>query len=59
MRNMRHYALESARMNGIILTDLMNGVKLPIVPGPDVRVLSMDEQNRLIKAAREAQTHKT
>jgi hypothetical protein len=55
IRNMMHYALESARMNGMILTDLMDGVKLPTVPVPDVRALSMDEQNRLIKAAREAQ----
>lgn len=55
IRNMMHYALESARMNGMILTDLMDGVKLPTVPVPDVRALSMDEQNKLIKAAREAQ----
>lgn len=55
MRNMIHYALESAKMNGMILADLMEGVKLPTVPVPDVRALSREEQNRLIKAARKMQ----
>lgn len=52
---MMHYALETARINGIIVADLMDGVKLPTVPTPDVRAFSIDEQNKLIKAARTAQ----
>ena len=55
MRNMIHYALESAKMNGMILSDLMDRVKLPTVPIPDVRAISREEQNRLIKSAKDIQ----
>lgn len=49
---MIHEAINQARANGMILSNPLEGVKLPKQTKPDVRALSLEEQTTLIKTAK-------
>ena len=52
LRNLFHLALEQARKNGLIQTNLVEGVRLPKEQKREMRVLSREEQRRLMLACR-------
>lgn len=52
LRNLFHLALEQARKNGLIQTNLVEGVRLPKEQKREMRVLSKEEQRRLMLACR-------
>ena len=54
MRNMMHLAFSQAVKNGIIVSNLVETVRLPKAVKQEMRVLSREEQQRLITAARMA-----
>lgn len=54
MRNLLHMALDQAVKNKLIKENPIEGVRLPKNVQREMRVLSREEQDRLIKAARQA-----
>lgn len=54
LRNMLHLAFSQAMKNKLIQENLVESVVLPKVRAQEMRVLSREEQNRLILAARRA-----
>lgn len=52
LRNLFHLALEQARRNGLIQINLVEGVRLPKEQKREMRVLSKEEQRRLVLACR-------
>ena len=51
IRNMLHYAFSQAALLGLLQRDPMLGVRIPRNPRKEMRVLSREEQNRLITTA--------
>lgn len=54
LRNLLHLALDQAVKNKLLKENPIEGVRLPKNVQREMRVLSRDEQDRLIKAARQA-----
>lgn len=54
MRNMMHLAFDQAVKNQLLLENLVESVRLPKSPKQEMRVLSREEQERLVLAARYA-----
>ena len=54
MRNLLHLALDQAVKNKLLKENPTEGVRLPKNVQREMRVLSREEQDRLIKAARQA-----
>lgn len=54
MRNMMHLSFEQAVKNGMLLNNPISGVCLPRVAKKEMRVLTRQEQERLILAAQQA-----
>ena len=52
MRNMMHMAFGQAVKNHILQENLIEGIRLPKAPKSEMRVLSREEQRRLMTAAR-------
>ena len=52
LRNLFYVALEQARKNGLLQTNLVEGVRLPKEQKREMRVLSREEQRRLMLACR-------
>ena len=52
LRNLLHLSLEQARKNGLVQTNLVEGVRLPKEQKREMRVLSKEEQRRLMLACR-------
>ena len=52
LRNMLHLSFEQARKNGLLRRNLVEGVRLPKDPKKEMRVLSKEEQRRLMLACR-------
>ena len=52
LRNLLHLSFEQARKNGLVQTNLVEGVRLPKEQKREMRVLSKEEQRRLILACR-------
>ena len=50
LRNMLHLSFEQARKNGLLRRNLVEGVRLPKDPKKEMRVLSKEEQRRLMLA---------
>lgn len=52
LRNMLHLSFEQAKRNGLVTTNLVESVRLPREQKKEMRVLSKDEQRRLVLACR-------
>lgn len=54
LRNMMHLAFEQAVKNKLLADNMVDGVRLPKAPKQEMRVLTRQEQERLVLAARMA-----
>lgn len=52
LRNMLHLSFEQAKRNGLINTNLLESIRLPREQKKEMRVLSKEEQRRLVLACR-------